>query len=66
MYGESEGTPKGVLTADDFAELLGAECPSFSEPDKDLLCRYAVKGSRRVKRNEDPNTIPIDIVNGLV
>lgn len=55
-----------MLTADDFAELLGAECPSFSEPDKDLLCLFAVKGSRRVRRGEDPSTVPVDIRHGLV
>jgi hypothetical protein len=66
MYGDSEGKPKGVMTADDFAELLGTECRSLSESDKDLLCLFAVKGSRRVGRGEDPSTGPVDISNGLI
>ena len=66
MYGESEGTPKGVLTAEDFSELLSTECPNFSEPDKDIICRFAVKGSRRTRRGEDQNTVTVDIINGLV
>jgi hypothetical protein len=30
-YGDSEGRHSGVLTADDFADLLGTECPLLSE-----------------------------------
>jgi hypothetical protein len=66
MYGDSEGKPKGVLTADDFAELLGEQCPNLSESDRDRICLFAVKGSRRVGRGEDPSTVPVDIRNGLV
>ena len=47
-HGDAEGRHSGVLTAENFAELLAGECPSLSESDKHLLCIFAVKGSRRV------------------
>ena len=66
MYGEAEGKPSGVLTAEDFSELLSAECPRLSEHEKDQICYFAVKGSRRVRRGEDPSTAPVDVRSGLI
>jgi Ca2+-binding EF-hand superfamily protein len=67
-YGDAEARHSGVLTAESLAELLAAECPSLSEPDKHLLCVFAVKGSRRVHANAggQASSAAVDLSSDLV
>lgn len=65
-YGDAEGKHSGVLTADNFAELLAAECPSLSESDKHLLSAFAVKGSRRVHGGAQSSSDAVDLSSDLV
>ena len=62
---EADGKHSGVLTAENFAELLVAECPALSESDQHLLCRFAIKGSRRTQGGEQPSA-PVDLRSDLV
>ena len=65
-YGDAEARHSGVLTAESFAELLAAECPSLSEPDKHLLCVFAIKGSRRVHAGDQVSSAAVDLSSDLV
>lgn len=47
-HADAEGRLSGVLTGEAFADLLASECPQLSESDRQLICIYAIKGSRRV------------------
>ena len=65
-YGDTDGKHSGVLTAENFVDLLATECPSLSESDKHLLTLYAVKGSRRVHGGEQPSSARVDLSKDLV
>ena len=65
-YGDAEGKHSGVLTTENFAELLAAECPSLSESDKHLLCVFAAKGSRRIHAGDQQNSAAVDLSSDLV
>lgn len=65
-YGDADGKHSGVLTAENFVDLLATECPSLSESDKHLLTLYAVKGSRRVHGGEQPGSARVDLSKDLV
>ena len=65
-FGDADGKHSGVLTVENFADLLAAECPALSESDKHLLCYYAVKGSRRIHGAEGQATAPVDLNSDLV
>ena len=65
-FGDADGKHSSVITAENFADLLGAECPNLSESDKQLLCLYAIKGSRRIHGGEQPSSGRIDMRNDLI
>jgi Ca2+-binding EF-hand superfamily protein len=65
-HGDADGRHSGVLTAVDFADLLATECPALSMSDKDLVCRFAVKGSRRINGGDQSSTAEVDLQNDLV
>ena len=58
---ESDGRATGVLTGDQFADLLRDAKLGLSEHDLDLITVYAIKGSRRLQSGDSgasqpPNT----------
>lgn len=46
-FGDNDGKHSGIITVNDFADLLGGEVHSLSESDKHVLSSFATKGSRR-------------------
>lgn len=65
-HGDQDGKHSGVLTAEDFADLLAAEFPSLTDPEKHRLCVFAVKGSRRIHGGDQPNMAKVDLSIDLV
>ena len=65
-FGDADGKHSSVITAENFADLLGAECPNLSESDKQYLCLYAIKGSRRIHGGEQVASGRIDMRNDLI
>lgn len=65
-HGDQDGKHSGVLTAEDFGDLLAAEFPSLSDPEKHRLCVFAVKGSRRIHGGDPPNMAKVDLSTDLV
>lgn len=62
LFGDQDGRHSGIIAARDFNDLLSAECPSMSESDKQRICRFAIKGSRRA----DGSETGVDLEMGLV
>lgn len=65
-HGDQDGKHSGVLTAEDFGDLLAAEFPSLSDPEKHRLCVFAVKGSRRIHGSDPPSSTKVDLSTDLV
>ena len=65
-YGDPDGKHCGVLMAENFADLLGAELSSLEESEKHLLCLFAVKGSRRIHGGDQPTSARVDLKTDLV
>ena len=65
-YGDAEGKHSSVITAENFAELVGADIPALSESDKQLLCLFAIKGSKRIHGGEHEYSGRVDLRNDLI
>lgn len=65
-HGDQDGKHSGVLTGEDFMDLLAAEIPSLTVPDKDRICTFAIKGSRRIHGGDQPGTLKVDCRRDLV
>mmetsp|Transcript_42490 Transcript_42490/g.65148 ORF Transcript_42490/g.65148 Transcript_42490/m.65148 type:complete len:290 (-) Transcript_42490:1577-2446(-) len=65
-YGDADGKHSGVLTAENFSNLLAAEVPSLSESEKYLICLYSIKGSKRIHGNDGHHSARPDLKSDLV
>lgn len=66
QQGDPEGRRSGVLTGESFVQLLGEECPQLTELDKELVCIFAIKGSRRVHGGASVSSARPDVRAELV